>query len=148
MTDERRGVHGVAVAIIESETAEDEDEGQQLEAAERILAALQDELVRLVGATGFHALLDRSFHRAAARQGYTVHARPPSPATDYLRNFRDNMHSIPLTDTYGAMVAVLTELLSLLTRLIGADIVAGLVQRTWPGVAPWLQAEHLEDVDG
>lgn len=148
MTEERRGVHQVAVAIIESATAEDQDESQQLEAAERVLAALQDELVRLVGPAGFHALLDRSFHRAAAHQGYTVRARPPSSVPDYLRDFHDNMRSNPLTDTYGAMVAVLTELLSLLTRIIGADMTAGIVQRTWPGVAPWLKAEHLEDVDG
>lgn len=148
MTGDPGHLRRIAVAIVESETSEEQDETQQLEAAERILAALQDEVVKLIGLTGFHALLDRSFQRAAAHQGYTVRTPPPSPSADYLRNFRDTIHSIPVTDTHGAMVAVLTELLSLLTRLIGADITAGLVQRTWPDVAPSRKDALLEERDG
>lgn len=142
------GVRKAAAAIVQSATSAEDDESEQLHAAERILGALQDELVRLVGATGFHALLDRAFHRAAAEQGFAVRTRPQSSPPDYMRTFRDNMSSIPVTDVHGALIAVLAELLSLLTRLIGADITAGLVQRTWPDAAPWLTAAHLEDADG
>lgn len=144
MTREARSVRSVAVAIVESETNEEQDDTQQLEAAERILAAFQDEIVRLIGDTGFHALLDRSFHRSAADQGIAAQARPPTRSADYLRKLRDNIHSVPSTDSYSAMIAVLTELLSLLTRFIGADITAALVRRTWPHLA-WLTPAHLED---
>jgi hypothetical protein len=142
------GVRAVAAAIVRSVTSADDDESQQLHAAERILAGLQDELVRLVGTTGFHALLDRSFHRAAAEQGFAVRTRPPAPPGDYMRSFNDNMSSVPPSDVHGALVAVLAELLSLLTRLIGADITAGVVQRTWPDAARGLTAAHLENTDG
>jgi hypothetical protein len=141
-------VYAVAAAIVRSVTAEDDDESQQLRAAERILGALQDELVRLVGATGFHALLDRSLHRAAAEQGFAVRTRPPAPPGDYMRTFNDNMSSVPPSGVRSALIAVLAELLSLLTRLIGADITAGLIQRTWPEAARGLTPAHLENTDG
>lgn len=142
------GARAVAAAIVRSVTSGDDEDSEQLRAADHILGSLQDELIRLIGPTGFHALLDRSFHRAAAQQGLAVRTRPPSTPADYMRSFHDNMRSVPPNDLHDALIAVLAELLSLLTRLIGADITAGLVHRTWPDAAPWLTAAHLEDADG
>lgn len=148
MTPERAGVQELASAIVRSAAGEAGNDAQQLDAAELLLGRLQNELVRLIGPTGFHALLDRSFQRASAQRGLAVPAGPTSAPTGHRRSFRENMQSLPARDVSGALVAVLTELLSLLTRLIGADITVGLVQRTWPGAAPWLTAAHLEDLDG
>ena len=139
-------VRRVAEEIVNAVISERGDEAQQLAGAEQILGALQDELIRLIGPTGFHALLDRAFQRAATQVGGHVRSRPLQRSTD-ARNFTDDIHSIG-DDTIGALIAVMAELLSLLTRLIGADITTGLVQRAWPGVATWLTAAHLEDSDG
>lgn len=142
------GVRSAATAIVRSVAPAENDESQQLHAAELIIGALQEELVRLVGTTGFHALLNRSFHRVAAEKGFAVRTRPPAPPGDYMRNFNDNMSSVPPSEVHGVLVAVLAELLSLLIRLIGADITAGVVQRTWPDAAGGLTAAHLENTDG
>lgn len=141
-------VRELAHALVRQETAPEADESEQLAAAERILSALQDELVELIGGAGFHALLDRSFHRAAAEHGFGGRDRSPHQSGNFLRDFRANMNSLPETEVYDALVAVLAELLALLARLVGADITARLVHRAWPDAAPWLTAAHLEDGDG
>lgn len=138
----------LAEAVVRTETEPGNDERQQLAAAERVLGALQDELIRLIGGTGFHALLDRAFHRAAVEHGFAVRTRPADSSENFLRDLRDNMNTLPAHDIHGVLVAVLAELLALLARLIGGDLTARLVHRTWPGAAPWLTAAHLENGDG
>jgi hypothetical protein len=141
-------VRELAETLVRRETSPDAEEADQLAAAERLLGAIQDELIDLIGGTGFHALLDRSFHRAAAEHGFGGRPRPPHPPGNFLRDFRANMNSLPEKEIFGALVAVLAELLALLARLVGADITARLVHRAWPDAAPWLMAAHLEDGDG
>jgi hypothetical protein len=141
------GARRVAEAVVAFESRASQAGDDPLDAAEHIIGGLQDELVVLVGITGYNALLDRSVKRAAAERGMAVRGWPPRHADAPARAFRDDINSLPTDDVHGALVAVLAELLGLLARLIGGDLSVRLVQRTWPDVVPWLTAAHLEDAD-
>jgi hypothetical protein len=116
-------------------TASDTREAQ-IAGAERVLAQLQEHLLRWFGPDGFHALLSRAL--ATARKGHPalthVHIEPGSEAK--LTELAACGHAHGPAEVRDALLALVAAMLGLLSRLIGDDLVRRLLDHAWPEETP------------
>jgi hypothetical protein len=96
------------------------------EACERLTA----HLARLLGETGVRLLMKRSIAIASGRLPWLASASA-SEDLSVLRRAMEPQDAAAISD---AFVAILTELVALLERLIGAPLVARLLDEVWPSV--------------
>jgi hypothetical protein len=105
--------------------------GEPVHAAERVILSLRDRLMLWFGPDGFQALLGRALHRAQAQH----------PSLGVVRALEGDDH--PLYELHQREVAaepvsrealldLITTMLEVLTRLVGADLVKRLVHQIWP----------------
>jgi hypothetical protein len=121
----------LAKRLLAHETPQPPDAAQAIAGAEQVLDNLREQLVRWFGADGAHALLSRALDRARAEQPALAHATIESRGRVRLRSLGEATGSIEALIT--ALTQVVTGVLTLLARLIGADMVARVVQQAWPG---------------
>ncbi len=108
----------------------------QIAAAERVLAQLQEHLLRWFGPDGFHAVLSRAL--AAARKGHPALARVRiEPRTKpRLAELTASAHEYGPAELHDALLTLVAATLALLSRLIGDDLVRRLLQHAWPEESP------------
>lgn len=106
---------------------------QSMAAGERVLQKLRDHLTRWFGADGFDALLARALNQTQPH--YPILGkllRPPEGnrrISGFLDRAPDNEDARVLTD---GLVALIATIVSLLSRLIGEDLTAQLLEQIWP----------------
>lgn len=108
---------------------------------------LEQRLTTLIGPAGFAALATRAL--ALARPRHPVLASFTYGTThgarlDGLRAGARAPVTTDACDVLDALVSLTAHFLSVLIRLIGADLVVHLVQQAWPELPPEDVALHLE----
>jgi hypothetical protein len=134
----------LARLLLVLETPESPDARQAIAGAEQVLEQLRVQLARWFGADGAHALLARALDRARAEQPALASAVLESHGRVRLSSLAENSGD-SLEQLTSALTLVVAAVLTLLTRLIGADMVARVVQQAWPGEQLILKANSPRD---
>lgn len=122
----------IARRLLAREAAERDAPGGPVAAAERVLTKLHAHLARWLGADGSHAVLARALDRARPGHRALADARIEPRGERALTGLTTNAPAADVTEVSEALAAVIAAVITLLTRLIGADLVARLLQQTWP----------------
>jgi hypothetical protein len=139
---DRPGVaRDLAKRLLAHETPQPSDAAQAIAGAEQVLDNLREQLVRWFGVDGAQALLSRALDRARAEQPALAHATIESRGRVRLRSLGEATGGSSET-LHTALIQVVTGVLTLLARLIGADMVERVVQQAWPGEG-FIQSTHL-----
>jgi hypothetical protein len=136
----------LARLLIVLETPETPDAAQAIAGAEQVLEQLRVQLARWFGADGAHALLARALDRARAEQPALASAVLESRGRVRLNSLATSAGD-SLEHLTASLTLVIASFLTLLTRLIGADMVARVVQQAWPGEQLILKANSSRDRD-
>jgi hypothetical protein len=106
----------------------------QAQAAELVLQRLAERISPLVGAGGFHLLLQRALRRTRAEHPWldAVQIDPEMPWR--LPGMAEAARDRPAAEAAAAAQALLAELIGLLARFLGADMAIGLVQQSFPEI--------------
>lgn len=104
------------------------ESGGEAAAAQRAFEQVSAEFCRWVGTRGYEALVSRAL--AESREAHpALRAMQFQPRSDsYLTGFADSVDGYGDAETALALIALLEAILALLSRLIGDDIVATLVE--------------------
>ena len=107
---------------------------QSVEATERVLQRLAERLGPLVGAAGFHMLLQRALKRTSAERAWlgAIELDPDSPWR--LDGAADAVRDMTPEEAASAAAALLAELVGLIARFLGADMAIRLVRQSFPDV--------------
>lgn len=122
----------LARLLIVLETPESPDAAQAIAGAEQVLEQLRVQLARWFGADGAHALLARALDRARAEQPALASAVLESRGRVRLSSLAKSAED-SLEHLTASLTLVVSAVITLLTRLIGADLVARVVEQAWPG---------------
>ena len=101
-------------------------------AAERTCQKLCTRLARLVTAAGCQSLLARAIHLAAAEAPFLRGVRAGMLPETCLQGFAESAQGASSEQVQGAVVAVVTQLISLLALFIGDQMTGRLVHDVWP----------------
>lgn len=127
-------VLALARALLESEGPGSSVEARA-EAARRVLERLAARISPLVGAGGFHLLLQRALKRAREAhpwlEALQAGADEPWPA-----GAGEAPPDVAAEDASAGFEAAVAELIGLLARFLGADMAVRLVRQSFPEV-PW-----------
>ena len=133
MTASLPEVRSLARALFEGQSP-DSGADSQVEAAERVLRRLSDRISPLVGSAGFALLLQRALKRARAEHPWlgAVHVDQETPWG--LVGMVDVAREVTPDDAAAAAQALITELIGLVARFLGADMAIRLVRQSFPEV--------------
>jgi hypothetical protein len=106
----------------------------QAEAAERVLQRLAERIIPLVGAGGFHLLLQRALRRTCAEHPWLGALQIGPDAPWRLPGMAEAAGSRPPAEAEAAAQALLAELIGLLARFLGADMAIQLVRQSFPEI--------------
>jgi hypothetical protein len=126
--------HNLAGRVLTGALGAHFESADAVAATERALGQLHEQLTDWMGREGSYAVLARALdrarpsHPALADARVDFHGSPPRPR---LTGLTGRVGDDPAA-TLGALVSLLGGVLSLLTRLIGANLVSRLAQQTWP----------------
>jgi hypothetical protein len=105
--------------------------GEAVAASDRLLRQLHAQLARWLGRDGSHAVLARALDRTRADHqslaGATLDPRGPR-----LLVVGESLRDRDPAEVTEALVVLLTAVLDLLTRLIGAELLSRLLLQAWP----------------
>jgi hypothetical protein len=111
------------------------------EAAERVLERLAERIKPLVGAGGFALLLQRALRRTLKEHPWLGAVQIDSATPWRLRGLTEASENQTREEALIAAQAVLTELIGLLARFLGADIAIRVVRQSFPEMKPRGDAE-------
>jgi hypothetical protein len=110
-------------------------------AVQRVWSRIAESLRRSVGDDGYNALVARALHRIQAQHPAVLDIRRVVGDTTYLDSVEvaAEKHGAPAVTA--AIEAVLTEIIDILSSLVGTDMVGSLLQRDGtfphgPGIRP------------
>lgn len=136
----------MARRLLAAETGAHGTPGDAVAATSRVLGQLHEELAIWFGRDGSQAVLARALDRARAGHPALLsdarlefqgeHRRPTLSGLTELAGTHDPV------EVTAALVALIAAVLALLGRLIGADLVARLVQQAWPNGSAAPRADH------
>ena len=109
-------------------------------AGERMLSRLHDHLAGVLGPDGSHAVFARALDRARLDQPLLADVRIPLLAGERIIQAVAPRRPEDQTAITEACIALMTGVLALLTRLIGADMVDRIIEQAWP--------DHVLDTKG
>jgi hypothetical protein len=104
----------------------------RVDAGERILQALSERLGLLVGTGGFHMLLERALKRAREEHRLLGNVRPDPHGGRMLGGLAEAVQDEDPEEVASAVEAVITELIGLVSRFLGADMAVRLVRQSLP----------------
>lgn len=121
----------LARRLLDRELEDGRDPAQVAEAGEQVCQKLYGTLATLIGPLGFQATLSYALRHAAARHPFLdgVEAVEGGPYLNGLAERAQDQDPVRLLE---AIVSLLGEILSLLVRLIGRDLVEGALRSIWP----------------
>jgi len=138
-------VRAFARRLVEQAGAE-APERTVVDAGERVLQALGERLSFLVGSAGLHMMFVRALKRAQedhALLGAVLPAQNGGPLLTGLEEAAEEAGA-GRQEVLAAVEAVITELIGLLARLLGAEMAARLVRQSFSD-APLEKAPGFED---
>jgi hypothetical protein len=139
MTEPYPGVRELARRLLDSAGA-GSGADRDTAAAASIVAALRGRLVLLVGSTGFGLLLGRALQRAQRDHPLLVEVRLGEGRDGALSGLEEAAGRASPGEAGAAMEALVAELVALMARFLGADMVARLVRQALPD-APLMSIE-------
>jgi len=139
------GVRELARRLLDWASAESGEHGDATAAAS-IVSALRSRLVLLVGSSGFDLLLGRALQRARRDHPLLVEVRLGEGRGGTLSGLEEVGSRAGPGEEEAAMEALVAELIALMARFLGADMVARLVRQALPD-APLMSIESGSEVE-
>jgi len=133
--------HDLARRLVARETANGDAADGAARAAQAACERTYRELTRTVGPTGSLALLTRALAQAQSKHPLLREVRIGRVSERALDGVTDALEAHGASDVAAGLEAVLEQLVNLLGRLIGYDMVPRLVEQNAP-----LDTQHDQDV--
>ena len=141
---------GVARLLLAHEAAAAGEAGvppaQYVEAAERVLRRLQQQLVRWFGSDGADALLIRALDRTRSAYAVLSVVQRDTIVDGRLTGVAEAAATAVPGALVDACAALIGTVLTLVGRLVGNDLAAHLVEHGWPDLARGESSSHPEKV--
>jgi hypothetical protein len=122
----------LARRLLARETGAHATPGEAVAASDRLLRPLHAQLAHWLGQDGSHAVLARALDRTRVGHPSLADATLDPRGERLLAVPADSIRDRDSAEVTEALVALISALLALLTRLIGADLVTRLLQQVWP----------------
>lgn len=128
-------VRGLARKLLQRQYASD-TAGGRVEAAQEVLAGLAERISPLVGGGGVHLLLQRALKRSRREHPWLSEIRLEREVPWHLAGATEAAEALDPEEVASAAEAVLSELIGLVARFLGADMAIRLVRQSFPA-ASW-----------
>lgn len=137
-------VRALARALINAKGAADPTD-PQLQAVEAVLRDLSARISPLMGGAGFQMLLERALTRAQEGHPQLARVEAVRDGDRYLVESAEAAVDAPVAENGAAAEAIISELIGLLARFVGADMAIGLVRQAFPELSLGSAGVRMEE---